>query len=322
MAWTVDLVALGGAVAVLVAVRDRWSLAYARTDLVFAWFVVVAALVVVAASALGRRPPRALGAGLVALAFVVPAMAVLDLSASVRVAALAMGSTLPLAAANFTSGIIRLSARRVTVVLVVATALDVAARMSAARSELASRLASTWRRARRGSCGCSRRARVVRRGRWSDRRGALASACCSGQRGASGDGRRGRRDPLAGRARYEHRCKRCRCCARDSGARAGVLPRRSPRRAHLANSAARPDAGIRPVSRNRARRRRRTLAASHGGSVGAARLPGRLRYLHRRPRRPDRACPSSCDDDPRARNAGRSPCSNTRHPRHRSSRPP
>jgi signal transduction histidine kinase len=70
-----------------------------------------------------------LGAGLVSLALVVPAVAPLDLTSSVRVAALAMGSALPLATANLASGVVRLSARRVTVVLVVATAVDVAARM-------------------------------------------------------------------------------------------------------------------------------------------------------------------------------------------------
>jgi signal transduction histidine kinase len=129
MAWTVDVVALGGALTVLVAVRDRWSLAYARIVFVSAWFITVAAVAVVVASALGRRPPRVLGSGLVALAFVVPAAAVLDLSSSVRVAALAFGSAFPLAIANLTAGIFRLSARTVTVALVVTTVVDVAARL-------------------------------------------------------------------------------------------------------------------------------------------------------------------------------------------------
>jgi signal transduction histidine kinase len=129
MAWTVDAVALGGAVAVLAAVRDRWTLVYARTGLVFAWFLVVAALVVVAASALGRRPPRVPGAGLVALAFVGPAIAVLDVNSSVRVAAVAFGAAFPLVIASLTTGVMRLSARAATVALVGATMVDVAARV-------------------------------------------------------------------------------------------------------------------------------------------------------------------------------------------------
>ncbi len=216
MAWTVDVVALGGALTVLVAVRDRWSLVYARIVLVSAWFITVAAVAVVVASALGRRPPRALGTGLVALAFVVPAAAVLDLSSSVRVAALAFGSAFPLATANLTAGIIRLSARTVTVVLVVTTAVDVAARLLLRDPTLDPDCSAYCGRNplvvshRPGVVLVADLAvavvalGVVRGGRCPDRRSALASACCSGRRGVGGDRRRGGCDPLADRAGYEH----------------------------------------------------------------------------------------------------------------------
>jgi signal transduction histidine kinase len=129
IAWTVDAAALAGAIAVLVAVRNRWSVVYSRNEVVIAWLTVSAAVLVVSATAIGRRPPRAVGAGLLALALVLPALAVLDVSDWLRVAALALAAAFPLAAANFTAAVMRLSLRTVTVALLLTTVADVAARL-------------------------------------------------------------------------------------------------------------------------------------------------------------------------------------------------
>jgi signal transduction histidine kinase len=128
-AWTADAAAVAAAVALLVAVGAHWSIAYSRSELALAWITVVAAGCVVVAGLLGGRPPRAFRAGWVALFFVVPAAVVLDVSASLRIVALALAAAFPLVVASFTASVVRLSARTVTVALTLTTALDIAARV-------------------------------------------------------------------------------------------------------------------------------------------------------------------------------------------------
>jgi signal transduction histidine kinase len=114
---------------VLINIRDRWSMAYSRSEVVLAWVLVAGAALVLFAGAVGGRPPRAFGAGFVVLAFVVPASAVLDIAPSLRVTAVALGAAFPLTIALFTTAVVRVSPRSVTAALAIATALAVAARM-------------------------------------------------------------------------------------------------------------------------------------------------------------------------------------------------
>jgi len=114
---------------VLVAVSDEWSTFSSTAVLVLTWLTVVAAAWVVVAGAMGEQPPRSFRSGIVAIVFTAPTLVVLDVTADVRVVALALAAALPMAIATFTIAVIRISVRIVTVVLIVTTAADVAARV-------------------------------------------------------------------------------------------------------------------------------------------------------------------------------------------------
>jgi signal transduction histidine kinase len=127
--WFADAVALAAAVGLLIAVRDRWSLVLESTEYFLAWVVVVTAAIVVFAGAIERRPPRALWAGFAALAFVLPALALRDVTAIVRVLSVALAAALPVAIAAFTLAAIRRSSDVAFNVLVAVTIVDIGARV-------------------------------------------------------------------------------------------------------------------------------------------------------------------------------------------------
>jgi signal transduction histidine kinase len=125
-----DAAALASAAGVLVALRADWSRAYTRADLVLAWVAVGSAGVAVFVVATVRRPPRLLGAGFVAAALVLPAIAVLDLTSWLRTAVVASAALFPLAAATFAGAVLRRSWSRVTLALLAVTIIDVMARLA------------------------------------------------------------------------------------------------------------------------------------------------------------------------------------------------
>jgi signal transduction histidine kinase len=127
--WVVDALALALAVGVLIAVRARWSVALTSAEYVLAWIVVVIAAVVVFAGGVERRPPRPVWAGFAGLAFVLPTLALLDATATIRVLAIALGAALPLSIVVFTFAAIRRSPDAALDLLVAVTVVDVAARV-------------------------------------------------------------------------------------------------------------------------------------------------------------------------------------------------
>jgi signal transduction histidine kinase len=133
--WAVDATSVGAAVGVLLVVGPRPfgdppAGPGTTASLTLTWAAVAAALLVVAIATYARRPPRATGAGGVALALVIAGLASVDTSPVIRVAAVAAGAAFVLAVANFVGVVLETRSRAAFVIVGAATIVAVAARVT------------------------------------------------------------------------------------------------------------------------------------------------------------------------------------------------
>jgi hypothetical protein len=132
--WSVDAAAAAVAAGLLVVIGDDFfGPAFGRETTVTRicmWLATSAATLAVTFAAVGRHPPRATGAGIVALILVAPGLASVGAApAWLRIVAVAAGSALSLAIARFTGIVLGSRSRVAVVALAVTTFVATTARL-------------------------------------------------------------------------------------------------------------------------------------------------------------------------------------------------
>jgi signal transduction histidine kinase len=133
-AWAVDATAAGVATGLLMTIGDDFfGPAYepeTTVTQVCTWAATGAAVLALAIAVVGRHPPRATGAGFVALALIAPGVASVGTApAWLRIIAVVAGSALALAIARFTDAVLGARSRVADVALAVATIVALTVRL-------------------------------------------------------------------------------------------------------------------------------------------------------------------------------------------------